>query len=102
MTLWFWFWRRWSHPWRDWSWPVIKSVTAIRMNQGNILIIVIIQPAVSDLISDGKVVIYISINTSDVYDSIDIQVIQFRIVDALPVPDHFAMIHFLQVGIHNL
>jgi hypothetical protein len=32
------------------------------------------------LISDGEVVVHISVNTSDVYDSIDIQVIQFRIV----------------------
>ena len=29
---------------------------------------------------DGKVVVHISVNTSDVYDTIDIQVIQFRIV----------------------
>jgi hypothetical protein len=32
------------------------------------------------LISDGKVVVHISVNASDVYDAIDIQVIQFRIV----------------------
>ena len=28
--------------------------------------------------------------------------VQFRIINALPVPDYFSVIHFLQIGIHNL